>query len=173
MSNRRIYSSLNSIIDEKEGIIHGDIKPANVLIFENDSKQYVARVADFGYSTWLGGANDLVLMPRTQYWTAPEWHHRPIHNASAVKMDVYSFGMLCLWLLFYHSGETAHRKFYEDLKSEKATLILAHQLVIGMTDVSDEQRSNIHQLFDLSLAIDPAKRCSYFGELVCLLVSDR
>lgn len=157
----------------KEGIVHGDIKPANVLIFENDSKQYVAKVADFGYSTWLGGANDMILMPRTLHWTAPEWHHRPIHGASAVRMDVYSFGMLCLWLLCYHGGETAHRDFYEDLKSKEATSALAHQLLTETHDVNDEQRRHLHQLFDLSLAIEPAERCSNFGQLVRLLAPNR
>ncbi len=138
-------------------------------MFENDTKQYVARVADFGYSTWFGSADDLVFMPRTPHWTAPEWHHRQIDKASAFKMDIYSFGMLCMWLLLYHGGETAHRKFHEDLKSDNATSTLAHQLVTGLTDVNDEQRSNLHQLFDLSLAINPAERCSNFGQLVCLL----
>ena len=169
----RNYSSLKNVTDAKKGIIHGDIKPANVLVFKNDSKQYVAKVADFGYSTWLGGTNDAVLMPRTPHWTAPEWHHRPIHSASAIKMDVYSFGLLCLWLLFYHSGETAHRKFYETLQSGQATLTVAHQLVAEATDISDEQRCNLHQLFDLSLATDPAKRCSNLGQLACLLTPDK
>lgn len=140
---------------KKLGIIHGDIKPANVLIFENDRKKFVARVTDFGYSTWLGGANDMVFMPRTPHWTAPEWHHRPMTSASAIKMDIYSFGLLCWWLLFYRGEETS--------------LTIAHQLIIEMTDVSDEQRNSLHKLFDLSLAVDPAKRCSNLGQLVSLL----
>lgn len=143
------------MIDEKPGIIHGDIKPANILIHQNDQKQFVPRVTDFGYSTWLGGADDMVFMPRTLHWTAPEWHHRGITSTSAVKMDIYSFGLLCLWLLFYRDGET--------------TSTLAHQLVMEMPDVSDEQRHNLHNLFNMSLAVDPAQRCSSLGHLVGLL----
>lgn len=168
-----MYSSLNTVTDSKTGVIHGDIKPANVLVFENDSKVCTARVTDFGYSTWLGGTDDGVLMSRTPHWTAPEWHHRPMDSASAVKMDIYSFGLLCLWLLFYHGGETERRNFYKDLKSEEETSTLAHQLIHETIFTDDDLRSNLHQLFDLSLAIDPAERCSNLGQLVCLLAPDR
>lgn len=164
---------LNTMTDSKTGVVHGDIKPANVLVFENDSKQYTAKVADFGYSTLLGGTDDAVLMPRTPHWTAPEWHHRPIDIASAIRMDVYSFGLLCLWLLFYHSGKTESRDFYQDLESEKEKSMLAHQLVDEMEVTDDDLRSNLYQLFDLSLALDPSERCSNLGQLVYLLAPDR
>lgn len=168
-----ITSSLISMIDKKIGVVHGDIKPANVLIFENGPGQYVARVADFGYSTLFSGVDGLVFMPRSPHWTAPEWHHRAICSASAVEMDVYSFGMLCLWHLFYHGGENVHRNFHEDLELEKEPLNLAHHFVIGLTCVSDEQRHLLHQIFELSLAIDPAKRCSNCGQLGYFLAPDR
>ena len=168
-----MYSSLNTATDSKTGIIHGDIKPANVLVFENGSKNYTARVADFGYSTWLGGTDDEVLMPRTPHWTAPEWHHRPIDSASAIRMDVYSFGLLCLWLLFYHGEETESRDFYKDLESEEEKRMIAHQLVDEMRVTDEDLRRNLHQLFDLSLALDPSERCSNLGQVVCLLAPDR
>lgn len=132
----------------------------------------MARVADFGYSTWLGGADDLIYMPRSLHWTAPEWHHRVFNRASAFKMDVYSFGLLCLWLLFYHGRETRHSRFYEDLKSEEATSTLAHVLIDESSDFSDEQRNNLRQLFDLSLTVDPAVRCLNFEQLRDLLAPD-
>ena len=159
--------------DSKTGIIHGDIKPANVLVFENSSRNYTARVADFGYSTWLGGTDDAVLMPRTPHWTAPEWHHRPMHSSSAIRMDVYSFGLLCLWLLFYNGGETGRRDFYRDLSSGEETSTLARQLVDETNLTDDDVRSKLYQLFVLSLAIDPAERCSNLGQLVFLLSTDR
>ena len=132
----------------------------------------MARVADFGYSTWLGGADDLIYMPRSLHWTAPEWHYRAFNRASAFKMDVYSFGLLCLWLLFYHGRETRHSRFYEDLKSGEAKSTLACGLIDESSDFSDEQRKNLRQLFDLSLTIDPAVRCSNFEQLRDLLAPD-
>ena len=161
------------MIDKKKSIVHGDIKPAKVLIFGNGPGQYVARVADFGYSTLFGGVDGPVFVPRSPHWTAPEWHHRAICSASAARMDVYSFGMLCLWLLFYHGGKTVHRHFHEGLGLVKEPLNPAHHFVIGLTDVSDEQRHLLRQLFELSLAMDPAKRCSNCGQLGHFLAPDR
>ena len=88
-------------------------------------------------------------------------------------MDVYSFGLLCLWLLFYHGGETERRNFYRDLESGEETSTLARQLVDETNVTDDVVRKNLYQLFDLSLAIDPAERCSNLGQLVCLLATDR
>lgn len=39
-------------------------------------------------------------MPTSRPWNAPEHHERELHPKAAKAMDVYSFGMLCLWLLF-------------------------------------------------------------------------
>lgn len=163
------------MIDSKTGIIHGDIKPANVLVFATDSKHYAARVADFGYSTWLGGTDDAVVMPRTPHWTAPEWHHRPMHSSSAIRMDVYSFGLLCLWLLFYNGGETEGHDFYKDLESKETASTLARRLVdeLNVTDDDDVVKRDLYRLFNMCLAIDPADRCSDLDQLVCLLTRDR
>ena len=95
-----------------------------------------------------------------------------MHSANAIRMDVYSFGLLCLWLLFYHGEETERRNFYEDLGSGEETLNLAHQLVDETKITDDDVRSNLHKLFVLALALDPAERCSDLGQLVCLLATD-
>ena len=81
-------------------IIHGDIKPQNVLMFEDRPGIYTAKVADFGFSTYFHGEQDLIKIPESVPWNAPEYHHRYFYPKDAKAMDVYSFGMLCLWLLF-------------------------------------------------------------------------
>ena len=72
-------------------IVHGDIKPQNVLIFDNEEGGYVARVADVGYSTQWALPDDLVRMPRSRPWDAPEWHHRGFTPTQAMEMDAYFF----------------------------------------------------------------------------------
>ncbi|PVI08328.1 kinase-like protein [Periconia macrospinosa] len=79
-------------------IVHGDVKPRNVIIFESDQR-YIAKVNDFGFATMFLDERDAKAMPRSPIWSAPEWHDRSFLLDAAKKMDVFSFGMLCLWLL--------------------------------------------------------------------------
>lgn len=54
-------------------IVHGDVKPQNVLVFEEKSR-IVAKVADFGFATSFQGEDDLVVLPRSVPWNASEHH---------------------------------------------------------------------------------------------------
>ena len=90
-----------------KGVVHGDIKPHNVLISEDEPGCYTAKVADLGYSVQLLGDNDYGYMPRSVPWQAPEWYERGHLFSEMVKMDIYSFGLVCLWLLF-------NEKLYEN-----------------------------------------------------------
>ncbi|KAK3356289.1 serine/threonine protein kinase japonica group [Lasiosphaeria hispida] len=87
-------------------IVHGDIKPKNVLVFKEISGEYRAKVIDFGYSTKYILHDQRLRLPRSEPWHAPEildcnnrhgWEWTP---PEATKTDLFSFGMLCLWLLF-------------------------------------------------------------------------
>jgi len=80
------------------GILHGDIKADNVLIFCNrdlesrDQRPVIARLADF--SGVLFDMRDSSVVPSgTRPWNAPEWRER-LPPASLLKTDVYSLGFL-------------------------------------------------------------------------------
>ncbi|KAH8896841.1 kinase-like protein [Thozetella sp. PMI_491] len=88
-------------------VIHGDIKPQNILIFREESGAFAAKVADFGYSAWHASGSERIELPRSWPWYAPECDEYPEFTVQqALRADVFSFGMLCLWLLFdsYLSG---------------------------------------------------------------------
>ena len=87
--------------DKDIGVVHGDIKPQNVLVFKDAiTRKIIVKVADFGYSTLTVGESGKVFLPKSRPWNAPEHHFRNFKVHEAKNMDVYSFGMLCLWFLF-------------------------------------------------------------------------
>ncbi|KAF8459297.1 kinase-like domain-containing protein, partial [Kalaharituber pfeilii] len=86
----------------ESNIIHGDIKPDNILVYENPEKgeAVVAKLTDFGYSTMGANEDSAVALGCTPAWCAPEYHTRKFTVRDAKKTDIYSFAMVCAWLLF-------------------------------------------------------------------------
>lgn len=151
-------------------IVHGDIKPQNVLIFDNEEGGYIARVADFGYSTQWALPNDLVQMPRSRPWDAPEWHHRGFTPAQAMKMDAYSFGMVVLWLLGYAALDDADGTFKGDLHTATEAADLARQLSESMFQTT---KLDLNPFFSATLTHDKTNRCSDFVHLQELLYAEK
>ena len=80
------------------GIVHGDIKPRNVLVFKENNKATV-KLADFGFSAFASSKN--LTLGGTVPWMAPEVQSRGSHTLSQAKQtDMFSFGLLVLWILF-------------------------------------------------------------------------
>jgi serine/threonine protein kinase len=79
------------------GIIHGDVKSENVLIFAHPEKKYLAKVADFGFSLVGEAAHAEVHVGGTKPWKAPETKQR-LAKQFLKATDVYSYGLL-LWRL--------------------------------------------------------------------------
>ncbi|KAJ6258751.1 hypothetical protein Dda_6804 [Drechslerella dactyloides] len=88
-------------------IIHGDVKPKNTLVFDsNDEIGVTVKVTDFGYSTMYSGDRD-IKVPMSVPWDPPDFKRmkRIFKPPVAKGMDVYSFGVLCLWVLFHEKLE--------------------------------------------------------------------
>lgn len=158
----------------KAKFVHGDIKPANVLVFKNNDPlvPFVAKLNDFGMCIPLqedvresyesyGGTPD---------WLAPELLHDhgtdgSIRKGLLYKCDVFAFGLLVLSVLF-GSGD---RPFEQDLLStetlvEKALNIIGGQpsgldLVPGLT-------LKLETLISTSLDADPDKRPTLHRDLL-------
>ena len=179
------------------GIIHGDINPRNVLIFEECTK-IIARVADFGFTTCFQGVGDLVSMPQNEPWNAPEHHHRHFRPEQAKQMDIYSFGMLCFWLIF-EAGSSGGLPLpssttldggqiisFERCRSDKNMILdwknddnnnklvnLVYWLVLEDVRFSSSVKENLMTFFQLTLVSDPQLRCSDLEHVLSLLMPDR
>ena len=170
-----------------------------MLIFENSSGDYLAKVADFGFSTHFESEQDLIIMPKSVPWNAPEHHHRYFSSRDAKAMDVYSFSMLCLWLLFGvntsdimpHPSEVIIDDsqalcFQAQGWPEKKDLLLswkmdkddrllewAHWLVADHGRFAIETEKNLIQFFQRSLCFDYQARTTDWVRLLRLLVPER
>lgn len=80
------------------GLVHGDIKADNVLIFTGSDRRFLAKISDFGFSIIAATESSEVWMGGTDPWRAPEIRNGPIKLDNAGKTDIYSFGLLA-WLI--------------------------------------------------------------------------
>ena len=169
---------------------HGDIKPENVLLSKNGSGEWHAKLADFGYAGWAvnNKEDDLIKPPRSRPWDPPEYHHRGFTVLGARKLDIYSFGMLCLWVLFFDRSLVSYSfpadvkstwswpfhdfKLLDNMKRENILGDFAVDLVRSVEVLPANQRENLERFFRSALARDPAKRTMNFEELVSLLGHD-
>lgn len=153
-----------------KGVVHGDIKPGNILIFEQDNGNYIAKVSDFGYSTLFATEEDLIFMPCSEPWTAPEYHHRGFRPSQAKKLDAYSFGMLGLWLLFYNTNLNTVRDFRHEVQ-KLDTDILDHALLLleKSQELEAENKAFLEEFFRATLEKNPEKRSSSFRQFGKLL----
>ena len=169
---------------------HGDIKPENVLLFMNGTEEWYAKLADFGYAGWAINNKEDVLIkpPRSRPWDPPEYHHRGFTVLGARKLDIYSFGMLCLWVLFFDrsivgvsvptevkltwSWPFHDLKLLDKMKREDILGDFAIELVRSVEVLPANQRGNLERFFRSALARDPAERTMKLEELASLLGHD-
>jgi len=107
---RTVSASVGSVIFglTHQEMIHGDVKPQNVLIFKQEAwklepELIYAKLGDFGYSGWnMDPATNVTLhLPRSRQWDAPEYHHHAFRINEAKQLDIFSLGIVCLWFLFH------------------------------------------------------------------------
>lgn len=172
-------------------MIHGDIKPQNVLVFKDATGCITFKIADFGYSTFVAGEVGTVILPKSRPWNAPEHSFGEFKVPEAKKTDVYSFGMLCLWVLFgnrvsavtiddtltevvsFEGPFPPHKPtLIEQLKDEDKMCDFADKLM-QMSGLSVEHKARLKEFFCLTISCNPKNRTSDIGKSVALLSFER
>ncbi|KAF4498684.1 death-associated kinase 1 [Fusarium agapanthi] len=95
------------------GIVHGDIKAENVLIFTDSEHKYRAKVNDFGYSQVINTERSSLLLGGTRPWKAPE-AKAAVKVSDAKYTDIYSLSLF-IWCTFAH-GQNIFKLFVDPSK---------------------------------------------------------
>lgn len=144
---------------------------------------------DFGSST-PPTPDALIYLPSSAPWTAPERTHRAVPTQLAKRMDVFSFGLLCLWVLIghQHSDDSWLRDMLQSLEthskptaaSEKSDHIeesnLLCQLATGLIEDSrmfeSDAEDNLKAFFRSTLAPRPETRVLDWSLLIQYLCGE-
>ncbi|KAI1742956.1 kinase-like domain-containing protein [Xylaria scruposa] len=161
-------------------IIHGDIKPQNVLVHESQSPGalVMAQVIDFSFSAWYSDDEARIPIPRSWPWYAPECDEYPDFTPlEAMKTDVFSYGMLCLWILaeqrlsdsqlcvrFGLQKAESPLELMARLKNQSLLPDLAKKLLAEETGIQAQSKLMLERFFSGTLHLDPDLRCSSIQE---------
>ncbi|MCJ1396800.1 hypothetical protein MMC18_009692 [Xylographa bjoerkii] len=158
-------------------IIHGDIKPENVVVTKDDNGLFRLQLIDFGYSCFGSAESDLIYLPRSRPWTAPEHHWRGFPIISAKLMDIYALGMVCAFLILGSMPITSEdyvvRSEYEDDPTKHRNYVV--DSILGMlrelTTPADVLSHSLVEFFHQTLSHDVSCRATELSSLLTMLES--
>jgi len=169
------------------GIVHGDIKQENVLVFSN-GEAWTGKLIDFGYSCLGTSDNEMVKVARTRPWQAPEHNRDQFFQLHAARrMDVYSFGMLiCRTFLSDELSASVgkvgrcddpreHLQLLEHIDSLKASsgfLDMVLRALQSSKAIDEACREDLRRIFELTLRHEPQLRAANFDSLVSIFASE-
>ena len=117
-----------------------------------------------------------MVLPQSIPWDAPEYHDRAFTLGNAKKADVYSFGLLCLWIIFHNDhlssdlysdmpiisafcGSNSNiQSHLEALKQSGQLLDSVLHLISTKSNLTIDTQAILHEVFKRSLVRNPLQR---------------
>ncbi|KAL8371964.1 hypothetical protein RB595_001667 [Gaeumannomyces hyphopodioides] len=130
--SQEIGSGLQAL--HASGVVHGDLKFQNVLVFDLGDGRVRAKLSDFGCSVIKDeGHQTVTLAAGTPPWTSPE-HSKPVHISLLCGTDTYSYGLLVWKLCLQGENHPFDGQDSEDIQGRKK-----NDLILGEAAQSFEE----------------------------------
>ncbi|MDZ4859709.1 MAG: protein kinase [Candidatus Hydrogenedentes bacterium] len=91
------------------GVVHRDVKPANVMLVQNETGNYVAKLMDFGIARLLNPVDGATMLtrqggsgPGTPIYMSPEQIAGEQYGALSPATDIYAMGVMLYQMLTGH-----------------------------------------------------------------------
>ena len=94
-------------------VVHGDLTANNILLKENSPGTFTSKLTDFGMSRVLNEQENIMSTVQGTYSYMPS----EVQNAgeTTTKVDIYSFGVLCVHVLSHRFPKPLHALTMDDL----------------------------------------------------------
>jgi eukaryotic-like serine/threonine-protein kinase len=133
-------------VAHRKGVIHGDVKPANILITENDR----VKLTDFGMARLASrDSRDTPLLGSPAYWCPEQIVGKP----QDARSDIFSLGVVLYEMV------TGHRPFDADSLQGICSRILS-STPLPPSHANPSVAGALDELMASCLAKDPSQRCA-------------
>ena len=110
-------------------------------------------------------------MPKSLHWVAPEWHHRGFSLLQAKKMDVYSLGLLVLWILCCNTSHSIEPQSQVIVTASSDDVLTFAEENLRLMQI--QHRAGIKEFFWNSLRENATDRCADVRHLHEILLKEK